>query len=102
MSGNDNTSYTTRTVAATGATLSANDSVLIMTNTAAKAVAVAGGASAIPGRQYTVVNAGATGNVTITPSSGTIDGGATYALLPGIACTIINDGTNWILLSVST
>lgn len=102
MSGNDNTSYTVRTVATTGATLGPNDSVLIMTNTAAKAVAMAGGATAIPGRQYTVVNAGATGAITITPAAGLIDGGATYSLAAGLACTVINDGTNWILLSVST
>lgn len=101
MSGLDNTSYTVRTETATGGTLSANDSVLIMTNAAAKALAIQSAALAIPGRQYTVVNGAATGNITITPAAGTIDGAATLAVLPSSTVTVISAGSNWVILSES-
>jgi hypothetical protein len=38
---------------------------------------------------------GTTGTITLTPPSGTIDGAASLALLPGQNCTVICDGTNW-------
>ncbi|ATW69396.1 hypothetical protein SEA_OLICIOUS_38 [Streptomyces phage Olicious] len=101
MSGNDNVSYTVRTVSAAGTSLSANDSILVMTGTGAKAVALQSGALAIPGRQYTVVNSGASGNITITPAAGLIDGAATLTVAPSAAATFVNDGTNWQLISVT-
>ncbi len=101
MSGLDNTSQTTRAIvaSATGATLSANDYVLIVTGGAtAQAVAIGSAASAIPGRQYSVVNASG-GTTTITPSSGTIDGAASLAVPTSTAVTVIANGTNWYVLS---
>jgi len=38
---------------------------------------------------------GTTGTITITPTSGTIDGLASIPLLPGQECTILTDGTNF-------
>jgi len=37
----------------------------------------------------------ASGTITIQPASGTIDGKASLALLPGQQCTLYCDGTNW-------
>ena len=38
---------------------------------------------------------GTTGTITLSPPSGTIDGAATLALLPGQQCMAACDGTNW-------
>jgi hypothetical protein len=38
---------------------------------------------------------GTTGTITISPTSGTIDGKASIALLPQQECQIVTDGTNW-------
>lgn len=40
---------------------------------------------------------GTTGTITLTPTptSGTIDGASTLALLPGQECWLLTDGTNW-------
>jgi hypothetical protein len=38
---------------------------------------------------------GTTGTITVQPSSGTIDGAASLALLAGQECTLVTDGTNW-------
>lgn len=38
---------------------------------------------------------GTTGTITLTPSSGTIDGLASLTLLAGQECLIMTDGTNW-------
>lgn len=105
MSGFDNTSYTTRVVTTTGITVTNQDSVIIATNTAAKAAALLGAALVQPGRQYTFVNA-ATGAITITPSAGQIDGAATKVLVAGTAAaptclTIISDGTMWRSMSAT-
>lgn len=102
MSGLDNTSQTVRSLAANasvGITLSANDYVLIVTGGAvAQAVALAAAANAIPGREYTVINASG-GTTTLTPGGGTINGGATLALATNTSATIIASGTNWYVKS---
>lgn len=106
MSGLDNTSYTVRTTALAADTLTAQDSVVIYTNAAAKTVALPLISALTPGRQYTLVNAN-TGTITVTPAAGTINGGATLVIVAGVAggstgvgrATFINDGVNWITLN---
>lgn len=98
MSGLDNTSYTVRSSTTAGDTLSAQDSILIMSFAGAKALAVQSAALAIPGRQYTVTNI-ASGAITITPAAGLIDGAATKVIAAGgtaISCvTFVSDGVGW-------
>jgi hypothetical protein len=38
---------------------------------------------------------GTTGTITLQPTGGTIDGLASFSLLPQQECTLITDGTNW-------
>lgn len=95
MSGLDNTSFTVRTATGTTDTLLATDSVVIYTNTSAKAVAVPAITALTPGRKFSVVNT-ATGAVTITPSGALIDGAATYVVPATVGrVEFVNDGTNW-------
>lgn len=99
MSGLDNTSFTTRTATGTSDTLLATDSVVIYTNTSAKAIAVPAISTLTPGRLYTVINT-ATGAATITPSGATIDGAATYVVPATLGrVSFVNDGTNWFTVS---
>lgn len=100
MSGFDNTSYTLRTVATAGITLTNQDSVIVASFAGAKAVAMLGGSLVQPGRSYTFVN-GATGTCTLTPNTGTINGGATYVIPAGAMASIISDGTNWVVTQFS-
>lgn len=105
MSGLDNTSYTVRTDATTTPSLSANDYVLVLTNTSAKVVTVPA-ASAVPGRTYIVVNTAA-GAATLTPVSGNINGAATFVTPAGTAAgagrtTFISTGSTWWTLSGTT
>ena len=101
MSGLDNTSYTFRATASATVTLGNTDSVVSTTLAGAKAVTVPSGLLVQPGRTFTVINNGASGSATLTPAAGTINGGATYVMIAGSMATIINDGTNWIVLSYS-
>lgn len=106
MSGLDDTSWTTRTVAA-ATTLTANDYVLFVTTGAgAIAIALPVATSVQPGRSY-IVRRDATGAglVTLVPASGTINGAANLQV--GAASTIssaevYSDGTEWKSLGVST
>lgn len=99
MSGLDNTSFTTRTATGTSDTLLATDSVVIYTNTSAKAIAVPAISTLTPGRLYTVINTAA-GAATITPSGATIDGAATYVVPATLGrVSFVNDGTNWFTVS---
>lgn len=101
MSGFDNTSFTTRTTAATTDTLTATDSVVIYTAATAKAVTVPSGALIQPGRQYAVINTAA-GAVTLTPAAGTINGAANLAVTASTGrAYIVSDGTNWFSISAS-
>ena len=99
MSGLDNTSFTVRTATGTSDTLLNTDSVVIYTNTAAKAVTVPAISALTPGRKFTVINTAA-GAVTITTTSATIDGAATYVVPATLGrVEFINDGTNWFTTS---
>ncbi len=99
MSGLDNTSYTTRTATGTTDTVLATDSVILYTNTAAKAVTVPAISALTPGRLFTFVNTAA-GAVTITATGATIDGAATYVVPATLGrVQIVNDGTNWFTIS---
>jgi len=99
MSGLDNTSYTVRSVTA-ATTLTNTDSILLVSPTGGNVVVSVGPAStAIPGRTYTVRrDATATNTVTITPTSGTINGTTTFAVGSAGAigtARIVSDGTEW-------
>lgn len=99
MSGQDNTSFTTRTVTGTSDTLLNTDSIVIYTNTSAKSVAVPAVSALTPGRLYTIINTAA-GAITITPAGATIDGAATYVVPATLGrVQFINDGTNWFTVS---
>lgn len=99
MSGLDNTSFTVRTSALTTDTLLNTDSVVIYTNTSAKAVAVPAISALTPGRKFSIINTAA-GAVTITPAGATIDGAATYVVPATLGrVEFINDGTNWFTTS---
>lgn len=64
-----------------------------MTDTLPSAVTAANGWHVV------IVNADATGADTITPSVGTIGGGASFALTAGQTATIYSDGTNYQVFS---
>lgn len=100
MSGWDNTSWTTRSSSATSNTLGANDYYLLLnTLTGATAVTLpAAGSTTYPaGRMFWVYKDASAQTVTITPASGTVDGGASTTLASAaVHCkAFINDGTNW-------
>lgn len=106
MSGLDNTSYTVRTDATTTPSLSANDYVLVLTNTSAKVVTLPAASAVIPGRTYIVVNTAA-GAATLTPASGTINGASTFVTPAGTAAgagrtTFISTGSTWWTISGTT
>ena len=101
MSGDDNTSYTVRTVAGTTATATANDSVLIFTNSATKTLVLPPVATTQPGREYYVI-CNNTGVLTLDGNaSETINGATTFAVVAGTAggstgrAGIVSDGTQW-------
>ena len=97
MSGLDNTSMTVRASTATTNVLTNNDYVLLLTPGAATAVTLPSGPLVQPGRSYTVYKTAAAFTVTITPATGTVDGGASTTLLTSQvhAKTFVTDGTNW-------
>lgn len=47
----------------------------------------------------TILRNSGSGNWTVTPPSGTIDGTATKVLAPGDSCLVVTDGTNFLTLS---
>lgn len=100
MSGLDNVSYTTRTVAGTTDTLLNTDFFVIYTSTSAKAVSIPAISSLTPGRVFALVNTAA-GAITTTPAGGaTVNGAATFVTPAGTAAGagrtwFVNDGTNW-------
>lgn len=104
MSGNDNISFTTRTVAAS-TTLTDNDYVLnVEVPTANVTVTLPAVASVPPGRTY-IIKRDATATFTVTldgNASETINGATTRAVGAAAtagACTILNDGGEWHVLS---
>ena len=104
MSGLDDTSFTTRSTSATAVTITQNDwNVLLLSLTGATAVTLPAGSSVQQGREYTIYKDASAQTVTITPASGTIDGGANTTLASGaVHCKcFVTDGTNWFTLSAS-
>jgi hypothetical protein len=104
MSGADNTSYTTRSSAATTNVLTQTDSnLLLLALTGATAVTLPSGATVQPGREYTVYKDASAQTVTITPATGLVDGGASTTLATGATHvkTFVTDGTNWFTISAS-
>ena len=104
MSGFDNTSYTVRTVAGTTDTLTANDYVVIYTNSATKTVNLPAVATTQPGRVYWIICQN-TGVLTLDGNgSETINGATTFAMTAGTVggqtgrCSIVSDGTQWFTL----
>lgn len=105
ISGFDNTSFTTRTVAGTTDTLTANDYVTIYTNSATKTVTLPAVATTQPGRVYQLICTN-TGVLTIDGNgSETINGATTFAMVAGTVggstgrCSIVSDGTQWFTLN---
>lgn len=100
MSGYDNTSFTTRITAATTETATVNDSIIVFTAATAKTLAVSSTTS-LSGRKFVVINTAA-GAVTITPSSGLINGSANLAVTASTGrAEIVFDGTNWWSITAS-
>ncbi|SRR6266403_1810840 len=104
MSGFDNASYTVRTSAATTDTLTANDFVVIYTNSATKTVNLPAVATTQPGRTYRIICQN-TGVLTVDGNaSETINGSTTFAMTAGTVGGVtgragfISDGTQWFTL----
>lgn len=105
MSGFDDTSYTTTTAAGTTYTVTANDYVVILTNSAAKTVTLPAVATTQPGRVYQFICTN-TGVATLDGNaSETINGATTFAITAGTVggvtgrATIVSDGTQWFTLN---
>jgi len=102
MSGNDNISYTITKVTAAAYTATVNDSVLLC-DPSAGAITVTvpqAGAEWQSGRMLMIRTTGTTNTVTVTPTTSTIDGGASLVLASGAVhgALIISDGTNYLSL----
>jgi hypothetical protein len=105
MSGFDDTSFTVRTFSGTTDTLTANDYVVIYTNSAAKTVNLPAVATTQPGRVYQIICQN-TGVATLDGfGSETINGATTFAMTAGTVggvtgrCSIVSDGTQWFTLN---
>lgn len=101
MSGFDNASYTVRTASGTTDTLTANDYVVIYTNSATKTVTLPAVATTQPGREYQIICQN-TGVLTLDGNaSETINGATTFAMVAGTVggstgrAGIVSDGTQW-------
>jgi hypothetical protein len=99
MSGMDNTSYTITKVTAAAYTMTTNDSVLLC-DPSGGAITITvpqAGADWQSGRPFFVRTTGTTNSVTITPTTSTIDGGATLVLASGAVHGVmfVSDGTNY-------
>lgn len=90
---------------ATTDTLTANDYVVVYTNSAAKTVTLPAVATTPPGRVYQIV-CNNTGILTLDGNaSETINSATTFAMVAGTAggstgrCSIVSDGTQWFTLN---
>lgn len=102
MSGNDNISYTVTKVTAAAYTATVNDSV-ILCDPSAGAITITipqAGAEWQSGRMLFIRSTGNTNTVTITPTTSTIDGGASITLAAAAVhgAVIVSDGTNYFSL----
>ena len=105
MSGLDNTSYTVTTVAGTTYTATANDYVVVLTNSATKTVTLPAVALTQPGRVYQFICTN-TGVATLDGNGAElINGAATFGMVAGTVggstgrCSIVSDGTQWFTLN---
>jgi hypothetical protein len=105
MSGFDNSSFTTTTVAGTTYTVTASDYVVILTNSATKTITLPAVATTQPGRVYQFICTN-TGVATLDGNgSETINGATTFAMVAGTVggstgrCSIVSDGTQWFTLN---
>lgn len=96
---------TFRAVTTTGDTVALTDDVIIYSNTGAKAAAMLAATNPLvqPGKVYHFSN-GAIGTLTLTPASGTIDGGATKIIAAGTAAaptcaSVIATSAGWVTYS---
>ena len=99
MSGNDNISYTVTKVTAAAYTVTVNDSVLLC-DPSGGAITITvpqAGAEWQSGRTLFIRTTGTTNSVTITPTTSTIDGGASLVLASGAVhgAVVMSDGTNY-------
>lgn len=104
MSGFDNTSFTVNTVSGTTYTVTNNDYVVVLTNSAAKTVNLPPVATTQPGRVYQFICTN-TGVATLDGNgSETINGATTFAMTAGTVggitgrAAIVSDGTQWFTL----
>lgn len=104
MSGLDDTSFTVRTAAGTTDTVTANDFVVIYTNSATKTATLPAVATTQPGRVYEFICTN-TGVLTLDGNaSETINGATTFAVVAGTVggstgrAGIVSDGTQWFTL----
>lgn len=90
-------SATPATVAATA--LGSGTAVIVASVAGIQTVNIPGGASVKAGTLILVKKTGSAGAVTLTPATGTIAGGATYATLDAQndMAFFFSDGTNWLL-----
>lgn len=101
MSGFDNTSFTVTTAAGTTYTVTANDYVIVLTNSATKTITLPAVATTQPGRVYQFICTN-TGVATLDGNaSETINGATTFAMVAGTVggstgrAGIVSDGTQW-------
>lgn len=101
MSGADNYSETTRTTAVSTTITGADYNLLVIGATGAVAVTLPNAATIPSGRVYRVYKDAAAFAVTITPATGTVDGGANTTLAASAihAKVFVSDGTNWFTVS---
>lgn len=101
MSGLDNTSETVKTVSGNYTVTNNDYDVLVIGATGAVAITLPAGSSVQPGRFYRFYKDSAAQTITITPVSGTIDGGSNVTLASGAvhAKGLLTDGTNWFTVS---
>lgn len=76
-------------------TLTVNDRATTLINTGGSIVFTLPAASTLGNNWFALIKNGGSGTLTITPTSGTIDGNASLVLNQNDACFIICDGTNF-------
>lgn len=107
MSGNDNTSFTLKTVTSTPYTVTNNDYIVVVNINGASTVNLPQASTVQTGRVYIVKQvASASAAVTVKSTTSTIDGtaGATGVLVKASnangALELVSDGTNWLITGV--
>lgn len=103
MSGNDNISFTQRTVTA-ATTMTANDYHVHAVAGAAYAITLPDSETTVPGRPYYITKDAGANAITITPfdAADTINGATTLALASGAfhGAILVNTGDVWIAVAL--